>query len=56
MPGMVSYAAGQSGAGAANAYLTAAVTEVFVGSNAHLTLYKIQSESEKAYHFGGILR
>ncbi len=48
------YAAGQPGAGAANAYLTAAVTEVFVGSSAHLTLYKIQSESEKAYHFGGI--
>ncbi|MDO9162647.1 MAG: Fe-S cluster assembly protein SufD [Methylococcaceae bacterium] len=40
--------------GADNAYLTAAVTEVFVGQNADLTLYKIQSESEKAYHFGGI--
>ncbi|MFA6162838.1 MAG: Fe-S cluster assembly protein SufD [Methylobacter sp.] len=39
--------------GAANAYLTAAVTEVFVGQNADLTLYKMQSESEKAYHFGG---
>ncbi|PPK74770.1 iron-regulated ABC transporter permease protein SufD [Methylobacter tundripaludum] len=36
-----------------NAYLTAAVTEVFVGSNADLTLYKMQSESDKAYHFGG---
>jgi Fe-S cluster assembly protein SufD len=48
------YAAGQSGTGAADAYLAAAVTEVFVGSNAHLTLYKMQSESEKAYHFGGI--
>ncbi len=48
------YAASQSGTGAANAYLTAVVTEVFVGSNAHLTLYKMQSESEKAYHFGGI--
>jgi Fe-S cluster assembly protein SufD len=35
------------------AYLTAAVTEVFVGLNADLTLYKMQSESEKAYHFGG---
>jgi Fe-S cluster assembly protein SufD len=36
------------------AYLSAAVTEVFVGSNADLTLFKQQSESEKAYHFGGI--
>ena len=35
------------------AYLSAAVTEVFVGSNAELTLYKLQVESEKAYHFGG---
>lgn len=40
--------------GADNAYLTAAVTEVFVGQNADLTLYKMQSESEKAYHFSGI--
>jgi Fe-S cluster assembly protein SufD len=51
------YAASLPGAGAAvgeaNAYLTAAVTEVFVGQNADLTLYKMQSESEKAYHFGG---
>jgi Fe-S cluster assembly protein SufD len=47
------YAASQSGTGAANAYLTAAVTEVFVEQNADLTLYKMQSESEKAYHFGG---
>jgi Fe-S cluster assembly protein SufD len=39
--------------GVDNAYLTAAVTEVFVGQNADLTLYKMQSESEKAYHFGG---
>ncbi len=37
----------------AEAYLTAAVTEVFVGQNADLTLYKMQCESEKAYHFGG---
>jgi len=36
-----------------NAYLTAAVTEVFVGQNADVTLYKMQSESDKAYHFGG---
>ncbi|MDI1358399.1 MAG: Fe-S cluster assembly protein SufD [Methylobacter sp.] len=47
------YAASLPGAGAANAYLTAAVTEVFVEQNADLTLYKMQSESEKAYHFGG---
>jgi Fe-S cluster assembly protein SufD len=46
-------AASQSGTGAANAYLTAALTEVFVGQNAQLTLYKLQVESEKAYHFGG---
>ena len=37
-----------------NAYLSSTVTEVFVGQNAHLTLYKMQCESEKAYHFGGI--
>ena len=36
------------------AYLSAAVTEVFVGANAEVTLYKMQCESEKAYHFGGI--
>ncbi len=51
------YAASLSGAGSAvgndSAYLTAAVTEVFVGQNADVTLYKMQSESEKAYHFGG---
>jgi len=35
------------------AYLSAVVTEVFVGANADLTLYKMQVESEKAYHFGG---
>ena len=40
-------------AGLGDAYLTAAVAEVFVGQNAHLTLYKMQTESEKAYHFGG---
>ena len=39
--------------GLGNAYLTAAVTEIFVGQNADVTLYKMQSESEKAYHFGG---
>ncbi|MFI3223333.1 MAG: SufD family Fe-S cluster assembly protein, partial [Methylococcaceae bacterium] len=36
------------------AYLSAAVTEVFVGLNADVTLYKMQCESDKAYHFGGI--
>ncbi|MGZ8137281.1 MAG: SufB/SufD family protein, partial [Methylococcaceae bacterium] len=35
-------------------YLSAAVTEVFIGQNADLTLYKMQTESEKAYHFGGV--
>jgi Fe-S cluster assembly protein SufD len=40
-------------AGLANAYLSAAVMEVFVGANADMTLYKMQCESEKAYHFGG---
>ncbi|MCK5830816.1 MAG: Fe-S cluster assembly protein SufD [Methylococcales bacterium] len=40
--------------GVENVYLTAAVTEVFVGKNAVLTLYKMQSEGDKAYHFGGI--
>ncbi len=40
-------------AGLDNAYLSAAVTEVFVGVNADVTLYKMQCESEKAYHFGG---
>ena len=37
----------------ATAYLTAAVTEVFVGCNAGLNLYKLQSEAGKAFHFGG---
>ncbi|MEE9339199.1 MAG: Fe-S cluster assembly protein SufD [Methylococcaceae bacterium] len=36
-----------------DAYLSAAVSEVFVGKNAELNLYKVQSEGEKAYHFGG---
>ncbi len=35
------------------AYLTTAVTEVFVEKNANVTLHKMQSESDKAYHFGG---
>ncbi len=39
--------------GVDEAYLTASVTEVFVGKNASLTLHKMQSEGDKAYHFGG---
>ena len=39
--------------GTDSAYLSAAVTEVFTGPNADLALYKLQIESEKAYHFGG---
>lgn len=35
------------------AYLTNSVTEVFVGENADLTVYKVQQEGENAYHFGG---
>jgi Fe-S cluster assembly protein SufD len=40
-------------AGVDNAYLTAAVTEVFVADNAAITLTKVQYEADKAYHFGG---
>lgn len=43
----------ESFAGMDVAYLSAAVTEVFVGHNADLTLYKMQCEADKAYHFGG---
>ncbi len=39
--------------GVDEAYLSAAVTEIFVQQNADLTLFKMQSEGEKAYHFGG---
>ncbi|SHE22311.1 Fe-S cluster assembly protein SufD [methanotrophic endosymbiont of Bathymodiolus puteoserpentis (Logatchev)] len=39
--------------GCDDAYLSTAVTEVFVGENADLTLYKLQLEGEKAYHFAG---
>jgi Fe-S cluster assembly protein SufD len=39
--------------GADCAYLSAAVSEVFIGANADLALYKLQAESDKAYHFGG---
>lgn len=35
------------------AYLNASVTEVLVGDNARLDLYKLQCETGKAYHFGG---
>ncbi len=35
------------------AYLNASVTEVFVGDNARLDLYKLQCETDKAFHFGG---
>jgi Fe-S cluster assembly protein SufD len=34
-------------------YLTNSVSEIFVGENADLTLYKVQQEGESAYHFGG---
>ncbi len=36
-----------------NAYLSAAVSEVFVGENAALEWFKLQADSEKAYHFSG---
>ena len=36
-----------------NTYLTTAVNEVFLAENSDLTLMKLQSESTKAYHFGG---
>lgn len=35
-------------------YLTAAVTEIYLGENAGLEHYKVQVESAKAYHFGGV--
>ena len=40
-------------AGVAESYLSAGVTEVFVGRNADISLYKVQCEAERAYHFGG---
>lgn len=39
--------------GSAGSYFTAAVSEIFLESNAQLTLSKIQIEAEKAVHFGG---
>jgi Fe-S cluster assembly protein SufD len=41
---------GTEGAG----YLTAAVTEISLGENAGLEHYKLQAETDKGYHFGGI--
>jgi Fe-S cluster assembly protein SufD len=35
-------------------YLNAAITEISLGENAGLEHYKIQVESAKAYHFGGV--
>ena len=35
-------------------YLSAAVTEIALGENASLDHYKVQLESERAYHFGGV--
>ncbi len=40
--------------GTDDAYLSATVSEVFIGNNAKLNLFKMQSEGEKAYHFGGV--
>ncbi len=35
-------------------YLSVSVTEAIVGQNAELTAYKVQCESAKAFHFGGL--
>ena len=35
-------------------YLTASVCEVDIGENAGVTLHKLQAETAKAFHFGGI--
>lgn len=35
-------------------YLTSAVTEVSIGANADLDHYKLQTESDKTFHFGGV--
>ena len=43
----------ESFVGCDEAYCSATVMEVFVGQNADLTLYKLQLEGSKAYHFGG---
>ena len=39
--------------GCEEAYCSPAVMEVSLAQNADLTLYKLQMEGEKAYHFGG---
>jgi len=39
---------------AGKGYLTAAVTEISLAENAGLAHYKVQLESDKAYHFGGV--
>lgn len=39
--------------GCDDSYLSASVMEVFVAENADLSVYKLQVEGEKAYHFGG---
>jgi Fe-S cluster assembly protein SufD len=39
--------------GCDEAYCSAAVMEVSLAQNADLTLYKLQMEGDKAYHFGG---
>ncbi len=39
--------------GCDEAYCSAAVMEITLSRNAGLTLYKLQMEGEKAYHFGG---
>ncbi len=35
-------------------YLTTSVTEVSLSENAYIDLHKLQFESEKAFHFGGV--
>ena len=37
-----------------HAYLTTSVTEVSLAENAYIDLHKLQFESEKAFHFGGV--
>lgn len=39
--------------GSVNQYFSAVVNECFLEANAGLTLYKLQSEADKACHFGG---
>ena len=40
--------------GSAESYLTVAVNEVFLASEAQLSTYKVQLEAETATHFGGL--